>query len=255
MASNKFRSPTGLSIPSIDFVDESNEVQISFVAANTGVVKVFSGNTSFYEFDPATTVNFTTADANDAIDARVTKSFVDALNVDANNALYLGGIQANSYALKTDLTNLSPTNVTIGDGVVLSTATVTTTNTDPQQLYSFDVNAYSSAKIKITATGITTGQRQITEIFVIHKINRVDSNTVFDMYTGIIPEGSYDVSLSNTDVVLTVTSSTDIERHYLASLELFASPNVNVTIPDTAALDRFGEPVYDRNGEYILVRA
>lgn len=239
MANQKFRTPVGLTTTEIEFTSENDDAIL--LSSNNGVLSVSSNNETFFVFDPATTTNFALSDANNAIDARVTKDFVESLNIDANNATYLGGVEANNYLQRSDV-------------IQLLTSTLTTTDTEQKELFSFDVNEYSGGTVKIQVTGTSTGNRQIAEYYVTQNTLKIETQKMVEIYTSVIPEATIEFALANTDVIVYVTSASDFERHYALSADLFVSPNVNITTPENAVRDRFTEPVLDRNQEYILTR-
>lgn len=74
---------------------------------SNAIVVIGAGTTS--NIAEGINLYYTESRANTAIDNRVTKSFVDALNVDADT---LDGIQASSFALTSDLTTANVTEVT-----------------------------------------------------------------------------------------------------------------------------------------------
>jgi len=253
VASKKFRVKNGVETQNIDFVsaDGSNTTSMSIDA--NGVISVSSSNNTFFVFDPVTTTNFSLSDANTAIDNRVTQTFINNLNVDAST---LGDVPASDYALNSSLVNLSSNTITLDSVVEHKVAKLTTTDTLQQNLFSFSANTYSSVKANISVTNIGTGERQHTEYVLLSNLRKVDVHEKFNHYTRVSPEATFDVSIDTETEVITLkaTSASSFERSYTASLEMYVSPVLNITIPEAAILDRSAEPIVDRQQEYILVR-
>jgi hypothetical protein len=180
---------------------------------------------------------YTTADANSDIDARVTQSFVNALNVTA------AGVQADSVALGTDTTGnyvatISgtaneievtgsgsetaavtiglPNDVDIAGSITIASLydligeTANTTTTTQTEIASFAAATYSSGKFVIQAKDTVSGEVHVTELLIVHDGTTASATEYGTIHTGSSPLATYDVDIDTGNVrVLATAASTN----------------------------------------------
>lgn len=133
--------------------------------------------------------------------------------LDLNNAEPdLGVPAAEEYVLTSDtLGNRSWVPQT---GLGVSNLTATFVGTDENPLTLFSILEFGSAKITIQATDNVTGERQISEMLVVHNGTGVDATEFGVIQTNDISIASYDVTIQGTDAVITATNASPNETEY-----------------------------------------
>ena len=99
-------------------------------------------------------------------------------------------------------------------GVGVSTVTDTFVGTDQNPLVLFSKLIYGSAKITIQATDNVTGERQISEMLIVHNGTDVDATEFGIIQTNGISIASFDVVINGDDVVISATNTTANETEY-----------------------------------------
>jgi len=158
-----------------------------------------------------TNLYFTTARANTAIDARVTKSFVDALNVDADTLDNLNSTQFlrsdTSDTLNGSLTVTADLSV---NDLAISTESQSTSSLIQTQIASFTAATYSSGKFVIQATDNVSAEVHVTELLVVHDGTTASATEYAIIHTGANPLATYDVDIVSGNVrVLATAASTN----------------------------------------------
>ena len=99
-------------------------------------------------------------------------------------------------------------------GVGVSTVTDTFVGTDENPLVLFSRLIYGSAKITIQATDNVTGERQISEMLIVHNGTDVDATEYGIIQTNDISIASFDVEIDGDNVVISATNATANETEY-----------------------------------------
>ena len=99
-------------------------------------------------------------------------------------------------------------------GLGVSTVTDTFIGTDENPLVLFSKLIYGSAKITIQATDNVTGERQISEMLIVHNGTDVDATEFGVIQTNDISIASFDVNIAGNDVVISATNATPNETEY-----------------------------------------
>ena len=160
---------------------------------------------------------YTVARANSAIDSRVTKSYVDALNVDADT---LDGIDSSSFLRSNATDSASGTLTFTGtvnlDGIVevdstyvLGADSATTSSTSTALIAGFATVTYSSGKFIIQASNAVSGEVHVTELLVVHNgvtASAVEYGTVFTG-AGVLATYEVDISAGTVRILATPASS------------------------------------------------
>ena len=170
---------------------------------------------------------------NTAIDTRVTKSFVDSLNVDADTLDSLNSTQflrsdendSTSGSLSTQSLS-SATTFQLASVATLDTNTTSLTTTAKTQIDFFVADSFSSGKLYIQAKDLITGETQSTELLVSHNGTTAKSTEYGDVYTSTASLASYSADLVGSNVVISATSTSGNLTQYTTYKTLISLPSI-----------------------------
>ena len=192
---------TGTVIQNVEVDTYGHVTSLSSTALTTTVIG--EGTNQYY----------TVARANSAIDARVTKTYIDALNVDANT---LDGIDSLSFLRSNATDSASGTLTFTGtvnlDGLVevdstyvLGADSATTSSTATALIASFPTVTYSSGKFVIQASNAVSGEVHVTELLVVHNGVTASAVEYATIFTGSAVLATYEVDIATGNVRILAT--------------------------------------------------
>lgn len=96
----------------------------------------------------------------------------------------------------------------------------TFSNTDTNILTSFSAVVYGSASITIQAYDTVTGERQTSELLIVHNSNSADATEFGVVFTGTEPIATFDVQIDSSEVLVTSTNSSSNETEFKTAEKL-----------------------------------
>lgn len=107
-------------------------------------------------------------------------------------------------------------------GLGVSTVSDTFVGTDSNPLVLFSTLEFGSAKITIQATDNVTGERQISEMLIVHNGTDIDATEYGIIQTNDTPIATFEVAINGTDAVISATNASPNETEYRVARTLIA---------------------------------
>jgi len=127
-----------------------------------------------------------------------------------------------------DRGNVTDQTITVGGVIIdnnskIDTNNITLTTTGVTSIATFAHASFGSAKVLIQTYDSITGERQITELLIVHDGTTASAHEYGLMYTGSSALATFDVDISGTDVrILATDASTNSTQHKVVMTQVVA---------------------------------